>query len=161
MNYKNIISKYPTLNPEVLVYPKAKEYYAVSNISQFNHFLTNQEATEQVVFYNDRLNDEKYQALEHRFLKAFSKLFELYELWDYQYIDSDHSEVWVIKDKDVFLKKIIKGLREIENYSFLIPKLSLIVFTDFDLEIAIYSANVHDAKVLYDDCFKDVGLYLL
>lgn len=92
--------------------------------------MDNQEA-DKIILFNPSMNDKErdlFRTIEHRYIRSFSELLNRFNLYTYKYFydDLNHRmqdkiEVMQVKDNDDLELKVKNGLREIEEFRFLIP----------------------------------------
>lgn len=170
---KNRIEKqFELLDPVKINREDSKGIYDCFNISIHSKFLNEEEADNQVVFYSKDLNNEerlKYNEVENRYLGSLSALFEKYICLSLQinknYVDDkfDINGIDIIElEKNEFKNYIINGLREIREFIVIIPELDIIIRSDFDLELIVFSKR-NDEKNLKRlfSFFEKNNFYLL
>jgi hypothetical protein len=179
--YKSeVVSLFPTLDPNRLYWDDLENGYFSYNISQFDHFLNTQEAEDSTIYFDLKMEGkqkEKYFVLENLFLSAFKFLrnseqivfvvydddFEKFNLNIQVEGDQLLEKVRMIEFENdfEFEKVLLNGLREIEGFVILVPKFKAILISDYDLEIVLFAVTEADANILFDKYFRNNGFFLL
>lgn len=167
---ENILKKYPELGMEKLYWDRASEFYKGYNISIFNHYLSEEEAENEILFYSDDLSSkklEKYLKREKKLLKSLMNLNNKEVLFALKYNEDDSEsdtkniKVFKFSSSIEFEKEVTLGLREKKEFNVVIPVYESILISDYDLELVLFSNNEEGARKLFDDYFLERGLYLL
>jgi hypothetical protein len=132
------LDAFPIINCEELLDEiKEQKFYHTVYISEFDHWLSEDEAETQCVFYskNDKSMLKKYYEYEDLFLKSFSEIYDGYEIFD---ISSEiHNEEQFsskkISTKNSFIKICKASLREQCFFFLAIPQKATILIGNYDL----------------------------
>jgi hypothetical protein len=156
---EKVFNIFPTLDLDLLIYSEPTELaYKVFSIDMFKEGLTHEEADSKLLFYSDDLNQEKlkeYLSIETKYLEALQDVFDHYNLvnLDHQPINKeisasdkfsygiDELAFYEFENKEEFNETCRDGLRERESFVFLFPEQKMILMSNFDLNIILYTVD--------------------
>lgn len=137
-----------------------KQYY-VHCISVFDHWLSEEEAAELIIFYkrkfNSKENKEKYYQYEQLFIKFYLYLFnntKVYARFDRLYISFD--------SKEEYLSHVLLSVRERLFLKIILPEYHAIIDGGHDLtDILKVKKDYPEGLEAISKIVKDHGLYIL
>ena len=130
-------------------------------LSCHDHFLTEEEAEEQILSYAIPLtpeNKKKYFSEEAKFINFYKKIYSQYSTFFCFY---DEPETYYeIESQDELKNICIKSLREQKFIDLYVKDIDLIISGSYDLEVILYTNDFAVIKYLEEQNFIE-GLYLL
>lgn len=154
---------------ELLDEVSEKKYYDCFTLSVFNHWLTNEEAKEIIVFYSKKMTKKQkiiYQQYEDKYLKSFVELYNNYNVVafyaDYSKEDPDIN-YFTFSDISEFKNVCLNSLQEKELFKLCIPDIGIIIEGGYDLtNLVFFKKEISAAEIeKFSAIFQKNGLFIL
>ena len=154
---KKILSLYPLYYTTDLIDEAfEKKYYKNFTISPFDHWLSKEEAKDNIVFFSKKMTraqKEKYNLYESRYINTFKSLFQKHEI--FAFVEGKYSEeLYSCDDINKFQEFCLKSIREEELLKLLIPNLGIIIEGGYDLSNHVFYKKNNDNSIINE--FKNL-----
>lgn len=132
-------------------------------LSQYNHFLTEEDASDKIISYFDiNLKDKemfnKYKKIESKIILFFNKIFNEYDVF---YFNIENKlDFYTFESIEEFEGNCIKSIKEEKFLQILIPELDSIILGSFDFNFIVFTKVKENLKTM-EIIAKKVKLYFI
>ena len=139
------IETFPLIHTdELLEEITEKRYYDCFTLSTFDHWLTDEEAKEGIVFYSKKMTKEQektYQQFESKYIKSFIELYNSYNIVAFYADYSKENPIisyFTFSNISEFENICINSLHEKELFKLCIPDIGIIIEGGYDLTNLVF-----------------------
>lgn len=138
-------------------------FSAVKTLSIFDHWLSEEEASNEIMAYIS-INEENkntYIERENRLLRFFEQL--LRSISSYFFIEDeegDSGKYYSFSSDEGLVDMVIKGIREEVRFNILLPEIGVMICTGYDMTFDLYFLNSEHYDAIFE-LAKSNDLFLL
>jgi hypothetical protein len=137
------------------------------DISVFDHWLSESEAEQEIMFYSqDLIKNEKqfniYKKYENRFYNYFNELYDCTKIFTMFYNIRSYYKIMQFDSKEEFILYVLRSIREEFFIRLIIPEYQILIDTNYDLtHRVIWNKKNQFGYEKFISIVKNNGLFVL